>query len=102
MAGTWYLVLTAGMAAVGIRENRTEAQKETYLPDIANGERNFSIGITEPEAGTNTLNVATRAEKGRRRVRPQRAEGVDHVLGPSGQHDHRHADDPVGGGRPRH
>ncbi|MFB1066235.1 acyl-CoA dehydrogenase family protein [Natrinema sp. H-ect4] len=63
MAGTWYLVLTAGMAAVGIRENGTEAQKERYLPDIATGERNFSIGITEPEAGTNTLNVATRAEK---------------------------------------
>ena len=63
MAGTWYLVLTAGMAAVGIRDNGTEAQKEKYLPDIANGKRNFSIGITEPEAGTNTLNVATRAEK---------------------------------------
>ena len=63
MAGTWYLVLTAGMAAVGIRENGTEAQKERYLPDIATGARNFSIGITEPEAGTNTLNVATRAEK---------------------------------------
>lgn len=63
MAGTWYLVLTAGMAAVGIRENGTEEQKERYLPDIATGARNFSIGITEPEAGTNTLNVATRAEK---------------------------------------
>ncbi|MHC3381570.1 acyl-CoA dehydrogenase family protein [Haloarcula sp. H-GB5] len=63
MAGTWYLVLTAGMAAVGIRDHGTEAQKRTYLPDIANGKRNFSIGITEPEAGTNTLNVATRAEK---------------------------------------
>ncbi|MFA9417427.1 acyl-CoA dehydrogenase family protein [Natrinema sp. HArc-T2] len=63
MAGTWYLVLTAGMAAVGIRENGTEAQKEKYLTDIATGERNFCIGITEPEAGTNTLNVATCAEK---------------------------------------
>ncbi|MFB6223771.1 MAG: acyl-CoA dehydrogenase family protein [Haloarcula sp.] len=63
MAGTWYLVLTAGMAAVGIRENGTDEQKEKYLPDIANGKRNFSIGITEPEAGTNTLNVATEAEK---------------------------------------
>ncbi|MDQ2050258.1 acyl-CoA dehydrogenase family protein [Natronolimnohabitans sp. A-GB9] len=63
MAGTWYLVLTAGMAAVGIREHGTDDQKERYLPDIATGERNFSIGITEPEAGTNTLNVATRAEK---------------------------------------
>jgi len=63
MAGTWYLVLTAGMAAVGIREHGTEEQKQRYLPDIAAGDRNFSIGITEPEAGTNTLNVATRAEK---------------------------------------
>ncbi|SDE82328.1 acyl-CoA dehydrogenase [Halorientalis regularis] len=63
MAGTWYLVLTAGMAAVGIQQNGTEDQKQTYLPDIADGKRNFSIGITEPEAGTNTLNVATRAEK---------------------------------------
>jgi acyl-CoA dehydrogenase len=63
MAGTWYLVLTAGMAAVGIKEYGTDAQKETYLPDIARGERNFSIGITEAGAGTNTLNVATKAEK---------------------------------------
>jgi acyl-CoA dehydrogenase len=63
MAGTWYLVLTAGMAAVGLTEYGTERQKETYLTDIAAGDRNFSIGITEPEAGTNTLNVATRAER---------------------------------------
>ncbi len=63
MAGTWYLVLTAGMAALGIREYGTEEQKETYLPDIAAGKRNFSVGITEPEAGTNTLNVTTSAER---------------------------------------
>jgi acyl-CoA dehydrogenase len=63
MAGTWYLVLTAGMAAVGLKNHGTEEQKQTYLTDIATGDRNFSIGITEPEAGTNTLNVATRAEK---------------------------------------
>jgi acyl-CoA dehydrogenase len=63
MAGTWYLVLTGGMAALGIRDYGTEAQKERYLPDIAAGERNFSIGITEAQAGTNTLNVKTRAER---------------------------------------
>jgi len=63
MAGTWYLVLTAGMAAVGLDKYGTEAQKETYLTDIAAGERNFSIGITEQQAGTNTLNVSTRAER---------------------------------------
>ncbi|MDY6765321.1 MAG: acyl-CoA dehydrogenase family protein [Halobacteria archaeon] len=63
MAGTWYLVLTAGMAAVGIREHGTEEQKEKYLPDIAEGKRNFSIGITEQNAGTNTLNAETFARK---------------------------------------
>jgi acyl-CoA dehydrogenase len=63
MAGTWYLVLTAGMATVGINEHGTDEQKKRYLPDIAVGDRNFSIGITEPEAGTNTLDVATNAEK---------------------------------------
>jgi len=62
MAGTWYLVLTAGMAALGIREHGADDQQGRYLPDIAAGDRNFSIAITEPEAGTNTLNVATRAE----------------------------------------
>lgn len=63
MAGTWYLVLSGGMATTGIREHGTDEQKERYLPGIANGDREFCIGITEPEAGTNTLNVATRAEK---------------------------------------
>ena len=63
MAGTWYLVLTAGMAAVGITKHGTDEQKERYLPDIARGKRNFSIGITEAKAGTNTLNVGTHAEK---------------------------------------
>lgn len=63
MAGTWYLVLTAGMAVAGIKTHGTANQKETYLPDIANGKRMFSIGITEPEAGTNTLNIATHAEQ---------------------------------------
>src|SRR6056297_1583899 len=51
MAGTWYLVLTAGMAAVGLNTHGTDEQKETYLTDIATGDRNFSIGITEPVAG---------------------------------------------------
>jgi acyl-CoA dehydrogenase len=63
MAGTWYLVLTAGMAAVGLRDHGTADQKERYLPDLAAGDREFCIGITEPEAGTNTLNVATTAER---------------------------------------
>lgn len=62
MAGTWYLVLTGGMATLGIREFGSESQRDRYLPDIAAGSRMFSIGITEPEAGTNTLNIGTDAE----------------------------------------
>jgi acyl-CoA dehydrogenase len=63
MAGTWYLVVTAGMAAVALRESGTDDQRETYLPDIATGDRIFSFAITEPEAGTNTLSVGTHAER---------------------------------------
>lgn len=63
MAGTWYLVLTAGMATLGIREFGTETQHERYLPAIAAGDRMFSIGITEPDAGTNTLNIETTANR---------------------------------------
>ena len=62
MAGAWYLVVTACMAAAGIERSGTDEQKERYLPDLAAGERVFSVAITEPAAGTNTLNVATRAE----------------------------------------
>ncbi len=63
MAGTWYLVLTATMAATGIIKNGSEEQKQEYLPDIAEGDVMFSVGITEPEAGTNTLNIDTKADK---------------------------------------
>lgn len=62
MAGTWYLVLTGGMAAYGIRAFGSAKQQAEYLPAIASGSRVFSIGITEPQAGTNTLNIATQAK----------------------------------------
>ncbi len=63
MAGCWYLVVNACMAAVGIREHGTEEQKEEFLPGIADGGEMFCMGITEPDAGTNTLNAETFAER---------------------------------------
>jgi acyl-CoA dehydrogenase len=51
------------MAAAGLVASGSEDQKERYLPDVATGDTSFCIGITEPDAGTNTLNVGTRAEK---------------------------------------
>ena len=45
MAGTWYLVLTAGMAALGIREHGSDDQQDRYLPDIAAGDRFWLLVI---------------------------------------------------------
>lgn len=41
----------------------TDSQKEKFLPGIAKNQVISSIAITEPNAGTDTLNISTRAEK---------------------------------------
>lgn len=42
----------------------TERQKQTYLPRIANGNlRLQAFGVTEPDAGSNTLRIKTTARK---------------------------------------
>jgi len=63
MAGNWYLVLTEVFGGMSIVRHGTEEQKEKYLPGIAKGELEFCMALTEPDAGTNTLNIKTRAEK---------------------------------------
>ena len=37
--------------------------KATYLPRVAVGELHVSFGVTEPDAGTDTTNISTRASK---------------------------------------
>ncbi|MEM0315998.1 MAG: acyl-CoA dehydrogenase family protein [Archaeoglobaceae archaeon] len=63
MAGVWYLVLTECFGALTIVRHGTEEQKEKYLPKIAKGELEFCMALTEPDAGTNTLAIKTRAVK---------------------------------------
>ncbi|WP_456370293.1 acyl-CoA dehydrogenase family protein [Geoglobus sp.] len=63
MGGVWYLVLTEVFGALSIVRHGTEEQKEKYLPKIAKGELEFAMALTEPDAGTNTLNIRTRAVK---------------------------------------
>lgn len=42
----------------------SEAQKQKYLPQIASGKlRLQAFGVTEPDAGTDTTSISTRAEK---------------------------------------
>ncbi|MFC5973489.1 acyl-CoA dehydrogenase family protein [Halomarina salina] len=56
-------ILTPVFGGIGITRHGTEAQKEEYLPKIASGEMRFCMGLTEPRAGTNTLNIDTSAER---------------------------------------
>lgn len=41
----------------------TEAQKQRFLPAIASGELSFSIGMSEPDSGSDLASVSTRATR---------------------------------------
>jgi acyl-CoA dehydrogenase len=53
-------VIFGGMSIV---KHGNEEQKKKYLPKIANGEMQAALGLTEPDAGTDTLNIRTFAQK---------------------------------------
>ncbi len=63
LAGTWYLMLTEVFTALPITRYGTIEQKEKYLPKIARGEYEGCMALTEPEAGSNTLAITTKAVK---------------------------------------
>jgi len=62
LAGTWFLVLSSVFGGLSILKHGNEAQKEKYLPKLAKG-MEFCMALTEPDAGTNTLNTKTMAVK---------------------------------------
>ncbi len=39
----------------------SEEMKQQYLPDVANGTLHVAFGVTEPDAGTDTTHITTRA-----------------------------------------
>lgn len=41
----------------------TEAQKERFIPRLLDGEIRFSIGVSEPETGSDAASLQTRAER---------------------------------------
>ena len=51
------------MSRVPVSKHGTDEQKKTYLPKTTTGEAYFSFAITEPDAGTNTFKIRTRATK---------------------------------------
>lgn len=44
-----------------IANHGTEAQKQTYLPELATGQRRTAIALTEPDAGTDLQGIKTKA-----------------------------------------
>jgi len=60
LAGEWFLCLSEVFGGLSITKHGSEAQKEKFLPKIAKG-MEFCLALTEPDAGTNTLNIRTMA-----------------------------------------
>jgi acyl-CoA dehydrogenase len=60
LAGEWFLCLSEVFGGLSITKHGSEAQKEKYLPKIVKG-MEFCLALTEPDAGTNTLNIKTMA-----------------------------------------
>ena len=61
IAGAPVPFLTINSVAPTIMAFGTEEQKKFYLPKIAAGDIHFSIGYSEPEAGTDLANLRTAA-----------------------------------------
>lgn len=57
------LVVSPAIAATIIAKHGTEAQRERYLPGIADGTQKVVFAITEPEAGSNFHRLATTATR---------------------------------------
>ena len=60
LAGEWFLCLSSVFGGLSIAKHGNEVQKQKYLPQIAKG-LEFCLALTEPDAGTNTLNISTAA-----------------------------------------
>ncbi len=76
IAGVPVPFLTINTVGPTIMRFGTPEQKERYLPRIAAGELHFSIGYSEPEAGTDLAALRTRAV----RVRGDGEAGGEYVI----------------------
>src|SRR6476661_6886146 len=63
IAGAPVPFLTINTVGPTIMRYGSDEQKATFLPKIASGELHFSIGYSEPGAGTDIASLRTRAER---------------------------------------
>ncbi|MFJ2756420.1 acyl-CoA dehydrogenase family protein [Nocardioides sp. NPDC087217] len=62
-AGTFFYVTTPGFGATTLVRHGTEDQKKAILPGIAAGDIQFCFALTEPDAGSNAIEITTSARR---------------------------------------
>ena len=60
---TLLLDASSGLNPIAIANYGSEAQKKKYVAGLANGTLSASFGLTEPEAGSDSQSMRTKAEK---------------------------------------
>jgi acyl-CoA dehydrogenase len=61
--GTFIYVTTPGFGAITLVRHGTEEQKQRILPGIADGSIQFCFALTEPDAGSNAIEIKTAARR---------------------------------------
>lgn len=61
--GTFIYVTTPGFGAMTLVRHGNEEQKQRILPGLAAGQIQFSFALTEPDAGSNTIEITTAARR---------------------------------------
>ncbi len=62
-AGSFFYVLNPGFGVTTLARHGTDEQKQQILPGLASGEIQFSFGLTEPDAGSNAIEISTSARR---------------------------------------
>ncbi|HKY58128.1 MAG TPA: acyl-CoA dehydrogenase family protein [Aeromicrobium sp.] len=62
-AGTFFYVTTPGFGSMTVTRHGTEEQKQRILPGLATGESQFCLALTEPDAGSNAIEITTSARR---------------------------------------
>lgn len=60
-AGIFLYILTPGFGAMTLARHGTAEQRQQILPGIASGDTQFCMALTEPDAGSNAIEIATSA-----------------------------------------
>lgn len=62
-AGSFFYVTTPGFGGMTVTRHGTEEQKQRILPRLATGESQFCLALTEPDAGSNAIEITTAARR---------------------------------------